>query len=420
MKKYLNSLLALLFVVATAAAASPSFEDFDQRAKDGESLSVVFFGASLTWGANATDPQLTSYRANMARRFEAEYPKAHFKFWDAAIGGTGSQLGVFRLRRDVLARKPDLVFLDFTANDDINYAIPETLASYEAIVRRLISEGTCAVVQVIFPFKGNVVAGTTEGLKRLYAHLAISHAYYTAVGDAVSLAIERVKTRETYIEKLWPVDSVHPGDDGYALFADAAWRAFQDAVNDKLVCRVPEKMINAETYMHSSRMHLAALGPLPSGWYPGKPNLTSAYYDFLMSRWLDGVCIASRSAKDTEDNPHMPKNFSARFDGSMVMLFGESTKTSGKYRVLIDGTPAHVRTKPGEPPDCFDPGAFSQKIGGNGHHVQVIVAGLETNVEHTIEIEPVLQPGQEIRLESICVAGGRGKVMAPKKESVKK
>src|SRR4051794_30354319 len=81
-------------------AARPEFSDFDRRARSGERLNVVFFGASLTWGANATDPQQTSYRARIGQRLEKEYPAAHFKFWDAAIGGTGSQLGVFRFERD--------------------------------------------------------------------------------------------------------------------------------------------------------------------------------------------------------------------------------------------------------------------------------------------------------------------------------
>ncbi len=119
--------------------AMPSFRDFDRRARAGERLNVVFFGASLTWGANASDPQQTSYRANVARRFEAAYPAAHFKFWDAAIGGTGSQLGAFRLQRDVLRHHPDLVFLDFSANDDITSADTETLASYESLVRRIVT-----------------------------------------------------------------------------------------------------------------------------------------------------------------------------------------------------------------------------------------------------------------------------------------
>ncbi len=109
-------------LLATALAAEGkrgSFADFDARAKAGAPLNVVFFGASLTWGANASDPIETSYRAVMRDRFEQACPAAHFRFRDAAIGGTGSQLGVFRLERDVLAHKPALVFVDFTANDGI-------------------------------------------------------------------------------------------------------------------------------------------------------------------------------------------------------------------------------------------------------------------------------------------------------------
>ncbi|MGD0092451.1 MAG: SGNH/GDSL hydrolase family protein, partial [Planctomycetota bacterium] len=214
----------------------PGFQEFDKRAKAGERLSVVFFGASLTWGANASDPQLTSYRALVSQRLEEKYPLARFKFWDAAIGGTGSQLGVFRLERDVLRRKPDLVFLDFSANDDIYSSDAETLASYEALVRRTIADGQAPVVAVIFPFLWNVQAGKLDGMKRREAHLAIGKAYGVPCGDAIELAQSRVKAKETTLAQLWPHDGVHPGDAGYVLFADAAWQAFQQGVQENRVC----------------------------------------------------------------------------------------------------------------------------------------------------------------------------------------
>ncbi|MDR0902240.1 MAG: SGNH/GDSL hydrolase family protein, partial [Opitutaceae bacterium] len=93
---------------------------FAARAEKGAPLSVVFFGGSLTYGTNASDPQTTSFRALTARWLRDKYPRSSFVFHDAAIGGTGSQLGLFRLERDVLARKPDLVFLDFTVNDNLH------------------------------------------------------------------------------------------------------------------------------------------------------------------------------------------------------------------------------------------------------------------------------------------------------------
>ena len=55
---------------------------------------------------------------------------------------------------------------------------------------------------------------------------------------------------------------------------------------------------------------------------------------------------------------------------------------------------------------------FRPASGANGHHAQVIATGLDAPVEHTLQIEPVLDPGQELRLESICVAGREAAVAA--------
>jgi lysophospholipase L1-like esterase len=407
-----------LMTAATARAATPSFEDFDRRAREGEHLSVVFFGASLTWGANASDPQLTSYRALVGQRLEAAYPKAHLKFYDAAIGGTGSQLGVFRLGRDVLARKPDLVFLDFSANDDIYSANPETLASYEAIVRRIITDGRAPVVIVIFPFMWNVAASSTDGMKRREAHLAIARAYNVPAGDAIGLAIERVKGGAITLQRMWPVDGVHPCDEGYVVFADAAWAAFQDGVNRKTVCTPPEKMLFAPTYMKSARVRVSTLAPLPKGWRAGRPNVVSAYFDMLMSRWLDDETIASRFLEvekggRKEKAPQEVGRLRARFSGRMVMVYGESTPTSAKFRAWIDGNVAEHKPDKDKPPvDFWDAGALARLVKGNTFLAVVIAEGLDPAAGHTLEIEPIFrdETDQELRLESICVAGAEARV----------
>jgi len=366
------------------------FPGFDARARAGERLTVVFFGASLTWGANASDPNLTSYRARVAERLEREYPAAHFRFFDAAIGGTGSQLGVFRLDRDVLARRPDLVFLDFSANDDIYTDTPETLASYEAVLRRLVAEAGCPVVVVIFPFKWNVEQGDTRGMKRRDAHIALARAYGVPVGDAIAYCQEKVARSEVTLGAIWPFDGAHPGDLGYALFAEAAWLGLADGIARGLVPSAPERMLHAPTYMKSARVRISELGALPRGWRIGTPNLTAAWFDALMSRWLDDVAIASPGGA----GPTEPLRVA--FRGSMVMLFGERTPSSGRYRARIDG---------GGP---VERDASSRQFGGNVHLTEVLATGLDPSAEHTLEIEPVFEREgeRELRVESICVAGG--------------
>ncbi len=414
------TLIILIGGLAPSVAAEPSFADFNRRAQAGERLNVVFFGASLTWGANASDPQLTSYRALIGQRLDAAYPKAHFQFWDAAIGGTDSRLGAFRLERDVLRRKPDLVFLDFSANDDISYADPEKLSSYEAIVRRLVQSARVPVVQVIFPFQWNVAQGNTEKMPRRTGHRAIAQAYRTAVGDAIELAQTRVRDQKTTLAELWPVDGVHPCDHGYELFADAAWSAFQDAVTKGLVCKAPDKMIYAATYMTSARARLATMPSLPSGWRAAKPSVSSSLFDMLMSRWLDDEAVASNvapdraSAKAVAGKPsrQQPAAIRAQFHAGTVMLFGESTSSSGKYRVLVDDKPIKRKAADGSMIDQFDASEFAHRVNGTAYLVQIVAEGLDPDATHELRIEPTFADNadQELRLESICVAGGKADV----------
>jgi lysophospholipase L1-like esterase len=382
------------------------FGEFDRRARAGERLSVVFFGASLTWGANASDPMQTSYRALIAKRLEAKYPKAHFKFFDGAIGGTGSQLGIFRLERDVLRHKPDLVFLDFSANDGITTADGETLASYEAIVRRIITEAKAPVVQVAFPFSWDVQRGKLEAMHRRIAHKKISKTYSTAFGDAIALCKERIESKETALKKIWPFDGVHPGDAGYVVFADAAWVAFEKAIKDKRACVAPNQMLHGDTYLRPRRIRISSLKPLPAGWTVQPPNPVSAHFDMLMSRWLDDETVAAMP-KGKAENVALLK---MKFRGSMVMLFGESTEKSVKYRVLIDDKLVTREEKQGGKTVVlkeFNGAELAARVKGNCHHVQILATGLDPKREHTLEIQPLFtgKAGEELRLESICVAG---------------
>ena len=404
-----------------AAAASPSFAAFDARAQAGDRLTVVFYGASLTWGANATDQNYFSYRARVAARLTEKYPLARFTFHDAAIGGTGSQLGVFRLDRDVLAKKPDLVFVDFTANDDINSGDPETLASYESIIRRLVTEAQVPVVQVLFPFKWNIDRALLEKMKRRDAHTAVSAAYGTGLGDAVLRVIETVEQGGTTVDTLWDTDGVHPGNAGYDLFAAAAWDGYLQAVAATKTCTPPERMLHAPTYMKQARVQFSSLGDLPAGWRRGVPNLVSAYFDMLMSRWLDDEVIATnrREEKDSAGKktlvPQQVASLEVKFRGETVLLFGEGTPKSGRYRAFIDGK---LVERPGpnakEPLREFDAASIAAPSKGNTHHVAVIATGLDPATDHTLRIEPVFAPDkeQELRLESICVAGGDARVLS--------
>ncbi len=406
-------MLAPLFLAAammTNPAIDPprttSFVDFDRRASQGQPLTVVFFGASLTWGANATDPNVTSYRGLVAEGLRQHYPWTPFRFVDAAIGGTNSQLGVIRFQRDVLRHQPDLVFLDFTANDDLLWADPEKLASYEALVRRIVLDAQCPLVMMILPFREHVDKHELDKLRRRTAHLRIAQAYGVPVGDAV-VTVRNAVAAGADPARLWPFEAVHPCDDGYKLYADAAWDALQLAIAQDMTCTAPAKMLHGETYMTAARVRLSSLTPLPDGWTVAKPHVQAAFFDALMSRWLDDVTVAARPVEGDAVAP-----LQVAFRGSMVMLYGEKTVRSGKFLAFIDGQP--VMTRGDQPqPRRFD--ASSARFGGNHHLVEILATGLDPNIEHTLRIEPVFDHDQahELRIESIGVAGPRAAVWLP-------
>ena len=165
-------------------------------------------------------------------------------------------------------------------------------------------------------------------------------------------------------------------------------------------------------------MRISSLGKLPQGWRVGAPNLVSAWFDALMSRWLDDEVIASSHGDAVDPKtkrktrvPQKVEPLRARFRGSTLMLFGEKTLKSCAFRVLVDGQVVehpHWRTK--KMVKEFEGSA--KRFGGNTHLSQVVKTGLDPNVEHTLEIVPVFEGGaeQELRLESLCVADAGARV----------
>ena len=113
--------------------------------------------------------------------------------------------------------------------------------------------------------------------------------------------------------------------------------------------------------------------------------------------------------------PQQVAPLEVKFRGEMVLLFGEGTPKSGRYRAFIDGKLVE-RPVPNskEPLREFDDASIAAPSRGNTHHVAVIATGLDPATDHTLRIEPVFDADkeQELRLESICVAGGDARVLS--------
>lgn len=101
--------------------------NFRAKVEAGETVRIAYLGGSIT--------AAPGWRVQSRELLASTYPDATFEEIHAAIGGTGSDLGVFRLQNDALRHDPDLLFVEFAVND--GGASPERIhKAMEGIVRQ--------------------------------------------------------------------------------------------------------------------------------------------------------------------------------------------------------------------------------------------------------------------------------------------
>jgi len=395
----LIGMLAFVTFLQTLMASEPSsIRSFAKQANSGSHLNVVFFGGSLTWGANASDPLISSWRGRMMKYLTEKFPKAHFAFHDAAIGGTGSMLGLFRLERDVLSKKPDLVFLDFTMNDGAEASDPQTLAAYEHILRAILESGS-AVQPIVTTFRFYVDSNQPSQLPRVEKHLELFDAYGLAPANIHKKIRDAVKAKHLDPMALWTLDGAHPDDSGYDWFFGVVRDQFEENATSDAKVRIPIQTVFPDMYR---KIHREILVDLACGWRRDKPRRTSLWFDGLSSRWMGDVAVVS--AKDT------PSDLEVKFQGSMVGFIGERDGWSPHIKVWIDGKPIqHPNARDGDYLWPIDTSAIAPPKTGSGNlfHWQLLAKDLADG-EHTLRIHPVWDHADkdaELRIESICSAG---------------
>lgn len=82
-----------------------------------EPARIVYFGTSVT---------TAGWPDHVTQWLKARYPDAPLSIVNSSIGGTASDLAVFRVGRDVIAHRPDLVFAEFC--NDVNVGGVEEVA----------------------------------------------------------------------------------------------------------------------------------------------------------------------------------------------------------------------------------------------------------------------------------------------------
>ncbi|REE69683.1 lysophospholipase L1-like esterase [Paenibacillus taihuensis] len=300
----------------------------------------------------------------------AQYPQVRIVVENAAIGATGSELAVFRAKRDLIDRGCQLVFIDYAVNDS-GEPSDKRQRTREGLVRKLLEDGSRDVV-FTHTFMQSMYAAMSEGgvpdtiaeLETLADHYGIGSVWMGLY------ALEEVRKGRMRWEE-WLPDGLHPTHRGSLSYAQSVIAFLEKELYNQHNQRLHQ---SAAPTLHAQRELPTPLHPHHWGDATLLP-LTEVRTEgpWVIRRWpfyewIDQVLeTAAVSAK-----------LSFAFEGRGLSLGFDFGKTSAEFRYRIDGGDWVAISR--ERPDwCGDDGWYRDCFLGDD-----LPAG-----QHQIELEVV-------------------------------
>jgi lysophospholipase L1-like esterase len=325
----LNLLLVLIMCIGVlssgAAEANPPTRTLGrvfEKLNRGETTTIAYFGGSITAAAG--------YRVKTFAWFTNSFPSAKITQIHAAIGGTGSDLGAFRCAGDVIATKPDLVFVEFNINDG-SPTNEFRKATMEGIVRQLWASESKP--EIVFLYTSSRDLNNARG-----SHPAVARHYGIPEIDLqppLLAALKRADLPKPTEEQLknpklnWKApgqvfmsDTVHPNNLGHTIYADTIIAYLKTQVSAK---PSPLPKLGAP-FVSEEFAHVALVKPtaakLSGNWEVLAPDAKSG----TINRYKEGA-INARQAGDALE---------FEFEGTALGLYLNVQKDGARYEWIID------------------------------------------------------------------------------------
>jgi lysophospholipase L1-like esterase len=312
--------------------------NFFGKLEAGKAVTVAYLGGSIT--------AQNGWRVQSQQWLEEQYPQATIKGIHAAIGGTGSDLGVFRVEKDALVHKPDLLFVEFAVND-LGTNPENLIKAMEGIVRKTWKANPetdiCFVYTMTFRESQALAAGqmhraasVMEAIADHYGIPSIHMGYQAALlekegklvmkSDDGTTKLSLDKPIETASAVTAPIifskDGVHPHPDtGHVLYTQALIRSLNQ-IKDKTG-------VNPHSLVTPMRAD----------------NLESARQYPIDAKYLSGPYTDLRKAGETKFAKEMPQLFrmdpgatlSFKFKGTGVGIYDLLAYDGSEVEITIDG-----------------------------------------------------------------------------------
>ncbi|MEM0966297.1 MAG: SGNH/GDSL hydrolase family protein [Verrucomicrobiota bacterium] len=225
---------------------------FFAKAQAGEPLAVAYFGGSIT--------AHNGWRPLSFQGLQEMFPESEMTMVNAAVGGTGSIVGVFRADDDLLPSDPDLVFIEFAVNDggDALRRTQDVVRALEGIILKLRQQNPNVGICFVYTMTANNEEVIREGfaqpavsvheqvaswydLPSIYVGPAVVEAIDS--GDAIFTAevVDKNSGRDAEGRLVITEDRTHPViPTGHAFYAGIVERSLEKLAKIPAVDRRPD------------------------------------------------------------------------------------------------------------------------------------------------------------------------------------
>jgi hypothetical protein len=358
---------------ATECTPRGGIPNFLAKANAGKSLKIAYLGGSIT--------AQNGWRPKTLKWFQDRFPNAKIEQIHAAIGGTGSDLGVFRLRKDVLVKKPDLLFVEFAVND--GGASPDRIVkSMEGIVRQtwkadptldicFVYTATQGMLKDLqsgkFPRAASVMESVADHYDIPSIHMCLKAAQMEKQGKVVFKSSLGTAERKAAMEKgtyYFSRDGVHPYEDtGHILYLEAVARSMPAIFAQGKVGPHPLPAPMDPNNWEDASMIPFGEAKLSPEWKlldPEKDSNAKRFRGNLPQLWM-------------ADTPGASVTF--RIKGTTARVFDLVGPTCGQLKITVDGKDKGTRNR-------FDAYCTYYRLQQLG-----LADGLDPNAVHTIRAE---------------------------------
>lgn len=254
-----------------------------KKANAKEEITIGFIGGSITQGSLSTSPH-NCYAWKVFEWWTGNYETTPFNYVNAGIGGTTSHFAAARVESDLLSKNPDLVFVEFSVNDESDEHFLET---YEGLVRHIYqSEKSPAVVLI-----SNVFYDT--GANAQLQHSKVARHYELPLISMQSAIYPAVRDGLIVAKDITP-DNLHPNDMGHELVASVINYFLDRTLQEVLIGEEPAfvkggfpEPITANTYEDALRIDNRNYKAFSVG-FSEDESIQQDITDCFKNGWLSG------------------------------------------------------------------------------------------------------------------------------------